>query len=597
MNLKKSLLILIIFKFTSSAFANINDTIVTFTTNPPLCYNDSNGSIYSDINMLGVFDYLWSTGDTGSFITAVPAGIYQLTISDGTTLINISTIELTQPDSLSVTSSISNPSSASANNGSIQLLITGGTSPYSFNWSTGQTSFSISNLGAGDYFFTVVDDNACELTDSIELELPPSSPWEIIITGSNHTILIPTTANFQILGDSISTDDFLGVFYDSLGVLKCAGFSVWQGDNTVISAFGNDPSSPGLQGMATGENFKWRIWRAADSCIYDLAVSYSNTFPNLGSYVDNGMSMVDSLSTLSIEGNQLLTTKDYSTGIVMANKLTDNTYQAVAWEGIDNLHYKIDGLEFGTYIVHALPNPFVNSYSPAYYPNYTNWSDAEELVLTSPLEEVNIVFENLTDSPNGEGSINGVVYADYSASYEFDIYTYDWFGQGEYTDSSFAMNIPVLLFNDNNQLIDYALTDSTGAYSFSNIPEGNYTLYAEKTGLNSDIFSFAFYNEMVHYTVNFHIQESDISFESYSANFVENNKITLNPNPVSNTLIIDGLAGNEDIIINNIVGREIYSAQITAKTAFVNFSSQAKGIYFISIIKNNERYVYKLIKQ
>ena len=61
------------------------------------------------------------------------------------------------------------------NDGSITGIAYGGTSPYSFTWSTGATSYeyadTIFNLTAGTYHVTVIDGNGCEDIDTIDVLL------------------------------------------------------------------------------------------------------------------------------------------------------------------------------------------------------------------------------------------------------------------------------------------------------------------------------------------------------------------------------------------------------------------------------------------
>src|SRR5690606_1869230 len=57
-----------------------------------------------------------------------------------------------------------------ATDGTASLVVTGGTPPYTYLWSNGMTSASISNLAAGDYSATVTDANGC--TVMIDLTVP-----------------------------------------------------------------------------------------------------------------------------------------------------------------------------------------------------------------------------------------------------------------------------------------------------------------------------------------------------------------------------------------------------------------------------------------
>lgn len=56
--------------------------------------------------------------------------------------------------------------------GSVRLSVLEGTAPYRFQWSTGQDSAFIGNLGVGVYMFTVTDQQGCSATESVQIEEP-----------------------------------------------------------------------------------------------------------------------------------------------------------------------------------------------------------------------------------------------------------------------------------------------------------------------------------------------------------------------------------------------------------------------------------------
>ena len=58
---------------------------------------------------------------------------------------------------MSVQCVVNNASSVDSQNGSLQLVINGGTSPYTIVWSNGQQGSILSNLSPGTYSATVTD--------------------------------------------------------------------------------------------------------------------------------------------------------------------------------------------------------------------------------------------------------------------------------------------------------------------------------------------------------------------------------------------------------------------------------------------------------
>ena len=74
-----------------------------------------------------------------------------------------------------ITDSISstNISCNGVNNGSSTIIVTGGTEPYTYLWSNGQTSSTIDSLSAGEYSVIGTDFHTCTVTDSIIITEPP----------------------------------------------------------------------------------------------------------------------------------------------------------------------------------------------------------------------------------------------------------------------------------------------------------------------------------------------------------------------------------------------------------------------------------------
>jgi gliding motility-associated-like protein len=143
------------------------------------CYGDSTGSIYLSVSGGSTpYTYNWSNGSSSQLLTNLGVGNYSVNISDniGCKLSDLTVI--TQPALLQI--SIYSPlqfnghhiSFANGNDGSIDLTVVGGTSPYSYSWSNYATTEDLNNIVAGLYHVTVIDTNGCKASASITLTEP-----------------------------------------------------------------------------------------------------------------------------------------------------------------------------------------------------------------------------------------------------------------------------------------------------------------------------------------------------------------------------------------------------------------------------------------
>src|SRR5690606_24694022 len=77
---------------------------------------------------------------------------------------------ITQPSSALTASSGGQTDPTSGNNGSAIVVASGGTPPYTYNWSpAGGTDDTATGLGAGTYTATVTDANGCTASQSFTL--------------------------------------------------------------------------------------------------------------------------------------------------------------------------------------------------------------------------------------------------------------------------------------------------------------------------------------------------------------------------------------------------------------------------------------------
>jgi hypothetical protein len=81
--------------------------------------------------------------------------------------VNINLVLFAQPCMMMLTTAVNNAMGGGPN-GTINLTVNGGTPPYSFVWSNGQTTMNATGLAAGIYFVTITDAYGCTAATSAQ---------------------------------------------------------------------------------------------------------------------------------------------------------------------------------------------------------------------------------------------------------------------------------------------------------------------------------------------------------------------------------------------------------------------------------------------
>ncbi len=139
-----------------------------------LCHSDSTGSI--NLTALGAtppYSYVWSNGITSEDQSSIPAGTYQVTLTDANGCSKSDSIVLTEPQfPISYSFTTSDVTCRDGSNGSIDLSVAGGTPLYTYTWSNASSNALNDSLTAGVYSFLVTDANGCAATDSMTIYQP-----------------------------------------------------------------------------------------------------------------------------------------------------------------------------------------------------------------------------------------------------------------------------------------------------------------------------------------------------------------------------------------------------------------------------------------
>jgi hypothetical protein len=129
------------------------------------CNGSCDGSVTGLVPTGGVtpYTYSWSNGATTPDVTGLCAGNYNGTITDanGCTLSSPTGFAVTEPDTISIQAIITNATAAGSADGAVNAVVSGGTAPYTIDWSNGATTEDITGVVKGTYVVTVTDFNGC----------------------------------------------------------------------------------------------------------------------------------------------------------------------------------------------------------------------------------------------------------------------------------------------------------------------------------------------------------------------------------------------------------------------------------------------------
>jgi gliding motility-associated-like protein len=143
-------------------------TITLASSTDVTCSGDSDGEI--SVSVTGgqaPYTYSWDpNAGSGATLSNIAGGSYEVTVTDDLGCSSTATFTISEPGNVEINGNSSNVICGTAD-GSINTSVTGGTSPYSFDWSpNGETTSSISGLAAGSYSVEVTDDNGCSASES-----------------------------------------------------------------------------------------------------------------------------------------------------------------------------------------------------------------------------------------------------------------------------------------------------------------------------------------------------------------------------------------------------------------------------------------------
>ncbi len=149
----------------AEAMAIMSPQIVSIGNDTLIC----NGNSINLSPALDYTNYTWSTGSHESSVEIANSGEYSVTVVDEYTCTATGSVDITIADELFYDEHIQYPSVIGGNDGSIEIEIISGSEPYEIVWDNSATDFTLTNLIAGYYYYTITDGENCEHTGIIEI--------------------------------------------------------------------------------------------------------------------------------------------------------------------------------------------------------------------------------------------------------------------------------------------------------------------------------------------------------------------------------------------------------------------------------------------
>ncbi|PCH69207.1 MAG: hypothetical protein COC01_02120 [Bacteroidetes bacterium] len=221
-------------------------SIDTVTSSNVICNGDSTGTANVTTNGgTTPYTYAWSNGTTTSNISNLAAATHYVTVTDNNGCIAVDSTIITEPavlivDSISTTDIFCNGDSSGAANAAVN----GGTTPYAYTWSNGETASSINNLAATIYYVTVTDNNGCTAVNSATITEPDTLSISITSTDCSGYGVCDGTITITLSGGTFpylySIDSGATFVADSVFYSLCAGtYYVYVDDQYNCPGYGS----------------------------------------------------------------------------------------------------------------------------------------------------------------------------------------------------------------------------------------------------------------------------------------------------------------------------------------------------------------------
>ncbi len=554
-------------------------------------------------------NYNWSTlNPSSSDQFNMYAGLYDLQLTDEFGCVFDTTFLLIEPTPLIYSSTVSlmngyNVTCNGGQDGYIDLTVNGSVPAYNYLWNNGDTTEGLGNLGAGEYYVTITDQNGCIVADTIEVNEPILNIQENVVNvncygASNGSALVnvsgSTSPYYVFWGNNLNTNfldagiysyqivDSIGCVYnDSLIVSEPDSFVVLENITNVSCYGGSDGEIVlNISGATPPYVVDWLGFSTANMS----AGTYNFTILDLNNCPYSEIAIVSEPNPIDVLNMVIDPTCNNTSDGSVSLQINGGTYPYLVDWGVNNP----DSLAVGSY-------EFI----------VTDINNCVDTNIVSLVSESNIAVSTIVSAVSCNGFCDGSV--DLIIDGGVVPYAINWFGlnaaflcEGNVTfevsdalNCSYSETITIntpdsvdLQIDQVGMLLDALVSGGTPPYSYqwfddSGPISSNQTISLANYGLYNCIAIDQ--NNCQSDTVSFNYTHLSISEGM-------NNNIYIYPNPAENEFVIEFNTDSEialEINLINVLGQyillDIDDYFIGEYKQSIDISSMSKGVYLVSL--------------
>ncbi len=440
----------------------------------------------------------------------------------------------------------------------LQVLSVGAVAPESVD-----LNIRVSNQAPiGNYTVRVFDQNVgmVDMPNGFTV-LPNSNPATLLNTSPELTSgtqqSLPVTITTDNTNFSQATDNTIYLSQGTSTILQPIPGSVTVlNDNAIRASFDISQS-----GATVGSYFNAHCGN-----------SFDGYFDDMNAIAVTDATEVSGMINYSGTYNGVVELYQENTGI------NPSTYSLVASTPVVGNSYVVTDLAEATYLIRSVPLG-MSDVVATYYPNNILWQNATSV---TPVPGVPGQYD-ITPFPSLIANLLGIT-VNGTLGY----------GPNGFNKANivFAEGVEVFLRDTDNNAYLQTVTDANGAYSFANIPDGNYEIMIDIPGYEQvSTYTFTVSGSSVDMNdLDFLIDNNEI-FTSGFMGLPKLDKVNLKvyPNPSEGTfnILLPTNLSSFEISVYNCVGTKVFEESVehnTSNTFKGDLSGVAEGVYIVRLI-------------